>query len=162
MVKLFRRGISQREIARKFRVALHTVQRWIQRSSDLTLQEVDWSDRTHVPQRLANKTTTGVERKVCAIRKKLQKEGALGFSGALTIHQVLQEAKPIHSIPSVRTIGRILKRNGLLDRPRRLRNAAPPAGWYLPGLAVRSVDVDCFDVIEDLRMDSFGLFQVFT
>jgi len=49
-----------------------------------------------------------------------------------------------------------------MDRPRRRRDAAPPAGWYLPGLAQKSVDVDCFDVIEDLRMDSFGLFQVFT
>jgi hypothetical protein len=34
-----------------------------------------------------------------------------------------------------------------MDRPRRRRNAAPPAGWYLPGLAQKSVDVDCFDVI---------------
>jgi hypothetical protein len=59
-------------------------------------------------------------------------------------------------------MGRILRREGFLDRARRIRNAAPPAGWYLPGLAERRLDVDCFDVIEDLRMDGVGLFQVFT
>src|SRR5258706_263225 len=39
---------------------------------------------------------------------------------------------------------------------------APPAGWYLPGLAQGLVDVDCFDVIEDLRLENFGLIQIFT
>lgn len=162
MVKLFREGISQREIARRFRVALHTVQRWIHRANGFSLHEVDWSDRSHTPQKHANKTAAHIERKICAVRKKLEKEGALGFSGALSIHQVLQHTNTLRSVPSVRTIGRILKRRGLLDRPRRIRNAAPPAGWYLPGLADRLVDMDCFDVIEDLGMDRFGLFQVFT
>ena len=96
------------------------------------------------------------------LRKELESKAALGFSGAQSIHEALQGGKDVRPIPSVRTIGRILRREGFLDRARRIRHAAPPAGWYLPGLAERRVDVDCFDVIEDLRMDGVGLFQVFT
>jgi putative transposase len=162
MVKRVRNGKSQRTVAREFGVSLHTVQRWIERARGLALEEVDWFDHPHVPQRIANKTAAHLERKICRIRKKLEKDGSLGFSGALSIHGVLQGARDVGSIPSVRTIGRILKRHGFLDRPRRMRNAAPPPGWYLSGLAGRSVDLDCFDVVEDLRMDGFGLFQVFT
>src|SRR5258706_2795314 len=162
MVKLFRNGKSQRKIARQFGVSLHTVQRWIERSGGFALENVDWSDHSHIPQRIANKTAAHVERKICRIRKTLEKDGTLGVIGALSIHEALQASKEVRSIPSVRTIGRILQRQGFLDRQRRIRNASPPAGWYLPGLAGRSVDLDCFDVVEDLRMDGFGLFQVFT
>lgn len=149
-------------MARKFRVSLHTVQRWWRRAKGLELDAVDWSERPHTAHNIANKTVAGMERKICALRKELQSEGALGFSGAQTIHQILQARQDVGSIPSVRTIGRILRREGFLDRPQRIRNAALPAGWYLPGLADRMVDLDCFDVIEDLRMDGIGLFQVFT
>ena len=64
--------------------------------------------------------------------------------------------------PSVRTIGRILRRQGLLDGQRRVRRAAPPAGWYLPGVAQQRAELDSFDVVEDLRMENLGLFQLFT
>jgi len=62
----------------------------------------------------------------------------------------------------VRTIGRILRRNGLLDGQRRTRRAAPPPGWYLPVAAQQLAEIESFDVIEDLRMEGLGLFQVFT
>lgn len=162
MVRLVRQGKSLREVARRFHVSLHTVQRWLERSKGLALDEVDLSDRSHAPQKVANKTAARIERKVCALRKKLENDGDLGFSGAQSIYEALRATNDSTPIPSVRTIGRILKREGFLDRPRRIRSAAPPAGWYLPALADRSADLDCFDVIEDLRMDSFGLLQVFT
>jgi hypothetical protein len=126
------------------------------------LGAVDWSEGSHVAHRIANKTPADIERKICALRKELESNGALGFSGAQSIHECLQGDKELGLLPSVRTMGRILRREGFLDRARRIRNAAPPAGWYLPGLAERRLDVDCFDVIEDLRMDGVGLFQVFT
>jgi hypothetical protein len=126
------------------------------------LAVVDWSERSHVAHHIANKTTADMERRVCALRKELESKAALGFSGAQSIHEALQGGKDVGPIPSVRTIGRILRREGFLDHARRIRHAAPPAGWYLPGLAERRVDVDCLDVIEDLRMDGVGLFQVFT
>ena len=162
MVNLVRRGVSQREVARRFHVSLHTVQRWLERARNRPLANVDWSARSHLPRKIANKTAAKVEREICALRKKLETEGALGFIGALTIHDALQAAGGADSVPSVRTIGRILQRHGFLDRRRRTRHAAPPAGWYLPGLRQGLVDVDCFDVIEDLRLEAFGLVQIFT
>ena len=162
MIQMVREGKSQRAVARKFKVSLHTVQRWWVRAKGLELDQVDWSERSHIAHRIANKTGMDMEQKICALRKDLESHGALGFSGAQSIHQALQGCQPQGSTPSVRTIGRILRREGFLDRPRRIRNTAPPAGWYLPGLADRSMDVDCFDVIEDLRMDGFGLLQVLT
>jgi putative transposase len=162
MVRLVRQGKSQREIARRFGVSLHTVQRWVDRAGDIPLEAVDWKSRPHIPRTVVNKTAAKIEREICAIRKKLESESALGFSGALSIHEALHGSIPVELVPSVRTIGRILQRNGFMDRRHRVRNQAPPAGWYLPGLAQGALDVDCFDVVEDLRMDSFGLFQVFT
>ena len=162
MVAMVRQGESQRAVARRFGVTLHTVQRWLARADGLGLEAVDWSERSHAAHKIANKTPTDVEQKICALRKELESSAALGFSGAQSIHEALQKLEEQIASPSVRTIGRILRRKGLLDRPRRIRNAAPPAGWYLSGLVGRSVDLDCFDVIEDLRMDGFGLLQVFT
>lgn len=162
MIQMVRQGKAQRAVARKFKVSLHTVQRWWARAEGLELDAVDWSERSHAAHSIANKTAAEMERKICALRKELESDGALGFSGAQSIHEALGGCKDLGPTPSVRTIGRVLRREGFLDRPRRIRNAAPPAGWYLPGLAKRSADLDCFDVIEDLRMDGFGLLQVFT
>ena len=162
MVRMVRQGKSQRAVARRFRVTLHTVQRWLARAKGLELATADWSGRSHVAHIVANKTPADVEEKICALRAELESSAALGFSGAQSIHEALQGSEDPVAKPSVRTIGRILRRKGFLDRPRRIRNAAPPAGWYLSGLAGRSADLDCFDVIEDLRMDGFGLLQVFT
>src|SRR5437764_11721975 len=122
MVQLVRGGKSQREVARRFRISLHTVQRWVHRSEGANLQAVDWSDRPHQPHKIANKTSSKIERKICVVRKRLEKSGALGFSGAQTIHETLQASKLLEIVPSVRTIGRILRRHGFMDRPRRVRN----------------------------------------
>jgi hypothetical protein len=54
------------------------------------------------------------------------------------------------SIPCIRTIGRILARNGVLDGRRRVRRPPPPRGWYLPDVAALRAEIDSFDVITDL------------
>jgi transposase len=79
MVEMVRRGGSQRAVARKFRVSLHTVQRWWARAQGLELGAVDWSERSHVAHHIANKTAADMERKVCALRKELESKAALGF-----------------------------------------------------------------------------------
>lgn len=162
MVALVRRGESQREAARRFRVTLRTVQRWLQRAGDRPLGSVSWKSRSHAPRAVANKTRAALEREICALRKRLADESALGFVGALSIHEALLGQGQCATVPSVRTIGRILRRNGLLDAQQRVRRAAPPVGWYLPAVALGLAEIDSFDVIEDLRMEGFGLFQVFT
>jgi hypothetical protein len=96
------------------------------------------------------------------MRRQLETTGPLGFVGAQAIHEALQQNVELPELPSVRTIGRILRRQGLLDSQRRVRRASPPAGWYLPGLAQQRAELDSFDVVEDLRMENLGLFQLFT
>ena len=69
MIEMVRRGGSERGVARKFRVSLHTVQRWWGRAKGLVLGAVDWSERSHVAHRIANKTPADMERKICVLRK---------------------------------------------------------------------------------------------
>jgi transposase-like protein len=162
MVALVRRGKSQREVARRFGVTLRTVQRWLDRAGERPLASVDWRARSHAPRGVANKTDAALEREICALRKRLATESTLGFVGAQAIHEALLGQPQLPTVPSERTIGRILRRNGLLDARQRVRRAAPPPAWYLPAAAQQLAEIDSFDVIEDLRMEGFGLFQVFT
>ena len=161
LVRAVRKGESMRAVARRFGVALGTVQRWVQRAGDGPLPTVEWANRSRAPQRVANKTEASLERRICALRKELEKESALGFRGAEVIAEQLRE-QGLGPVPSVRTIGRILARQGLLDARGRVRRPAPAPGWYLPDLHGGGVELDSFDVIEDLPLEGFGLCQVFT
>lgn len=162
MVKLVRQGQSMRQVAKRFGVTLRTVQRWAKRADGKPLASVEWQARPKTPRTLANKTSQEMERAVCALRHQLAVEGPLGFVGAQAIAESLREHFPGQDLPGVRTIGRILRRNGLLDGHRRVRRAAPPPGWYLPDVATGQCEIDACDVIEDLRMEGVGLLQVFT
>jgi hypothetical protein len=150
-----------RAVARKFGVALRTVQRWVERAGEAPLKAVDWTSRPKRPRRVANKTEAELEERICLLRKELEKESALGFRGAQIIAEHLEE-QGMKEVPSVRTIGRILARHGLLDVRVRVRRPAPPPGWYLPTVRTGKVELDSFDVIEDLPLEGFGLCQVFT
>jgi len=162
MVKLVRQGLSMRRVSKRFGVTLRTVQRWVRRAGKKPLSSVEWKARPKTPRTVANKTSVGMERAVCALRRQLAVEGPLGFVGAQAIEEALVDQFPGQTLPGVRTIGRILRRNGFLDGQRRIRRAAPPPGWYLPSAAAGRCEIDACDVIEDLRMEGLGLFQVFT
>jgi hypothetical protein len=95
-------------------------------------------------------------------RRKLHRDSALGFCGADAIAEELAPLLPPALQPSVRTINRILAREGLLDGQRRFRHAPPPRAWYLPALAQRQADMDCFDVIEGLVLEGHGEIEVLT
>ena len=161
MVAAVRRGRSQRTVARRFKTTLRTGQRWLARAGQGALARVDWSDRSHAPQRQAGQTAPAVERRIVALRQQLRR-GALGFIGAQAIHEALQSRRSKTPPPSVRTIGRILRRHGLLDGVRRVRQLAPPPGWYLPAVAARRAELDAFDVIEDLPLEAGPRLDVFT
>jgi hypothetical protein len=92
-----------------------------------------------------------VERKILAIRRRLKQRSALGEHGAVAIHRELQ-AKQVTPCPSVRTIGRILQRHGVLDGRRRVRRPPPLRGWYLPEAAAEKAELDSFDTIEGLAI----------
>ena len=161
MVVAVRRGLSQHAVARRFKKALRTVQRWLARAGQRPLGQVDWSDRSRAPRRQARQTSSALERRIVALRQQLQC-GALGFIGAQAIHDALRGRRSKTPPPSVRTIGRVLRRHGLLDGVRRVRQAAPPPGWYLPAVAARRAELDAFDVIEDLPLEAGPRLDVFT
>lgn len=148
-MSLVRDGLSLRRVARKCRVALSTVQRWVARAQDGPLDQVDWSDRLSGCRVSAGRTKTRVEKRVLTVRRQLKTKSDLGEYGAAAIQRELKR-RGARDLPAVRTIGRILERGGALDGRRRLRHRAPPPGWYLPGVAAKRVELDSFDAIEDL------------
>ena len=149
MVAQVREGLGLRMVARKFRVTLSTVQRWVARAGERPLDEVDWSDHPSGCRISPVRTRKRVEERVLKVRRQLKTESDLGEYGAAAIVREL-ERRNDKTIPCERTIGRILVRNGALDGRQRVRRKAPPPGWYLPTVAAHQVELDSFDIIEDL------------
>jgi transposase-like protein len=158
MVRLVRRGQSMRQVAREFGVSLSHVQRWVKRAGNGRLERGDFSDRKAGPKVTANRTDARLEELVLEIRRQLKEKSALGEFGAVAIHRELvrRRIRP-KSLPTVRTIGRILERRGALDGRRRVRRNPPPPGWYLPQ---RDAELDSFDIIEGLRLEGGAQVEV--
>jgi transposase len=160
MVAAVRRGASQRSVAVRVGVALRTVQRWVERAQGRRLDRVDWNARPPVPKR-TKRTDPAIEQRVLTIRRWLKDHSALGEYGAAAIRAEM-EARNIEPRPSIRTIGRILERRGVLDARKRRRRPAPPRGWYLPDVAAENVELDSFDTIEGLAIRGGPHLTVFT
>src|SRR3954465_1963068 len=148
MVAAVRRKTPMREVARRYGVALSTVQTWVARAGDRRLDRVDWSDRPDGPQRPVNRSTPELEDLVLITRRELKGTSDLGEFGAAAIRRALVDLG-VTPLPTIRTIGRILERRGALDG-RRVRRPAPPPGWYLPDVADRRAELDSFDIVEGL------------
>lgn len=141
-----------RSVAENFGVSLHTVQRWVAHAADARLDRVDWSGRRG-GRRDAQATAPDTESLVVDLRKKLRDTSDLGEFGAAAIHRELtlrRKKLRLDSIPSIRTIGRILERRGALDGRTRTRRPAPPTGWYLPEVRECRAELDSFDIVEGL------------
>lgn len=151
IVNLVRRGASLRSVSLRFAISLATVQHWLRRAGDERLDRVDWSDRPSRPALIARLTSPMWVRRIVKARRLLL-TSALGECGAKAVHAHLLACfhKPQDLVPSVRTIGRILLREGLLDSRTRPRRPPPPRGWYLPLLAEGRAELDSFDIVEGL------------
>ena len=161
VVAAVRGGQTQRAVARRFGVGLGHMQYWLARTRGQKLDQVDWSDQSTAPRQQGRQTKVSLQRRVLALRLELRR-GALGFVGAQATHDALRAERPKAKLPCLRTIGRILKRQGALDAVRRVRRAAPPAGWYLPDVAAGGAELDAFDVIEDLPLEAGPRLDVLT
>lgn len=151
MVAALRRGLSQREVARRFRVSLRTVQNWNKRAANKRLDRVDFSTHSSRPHLSPRKTSPELERTILELRQHLRQTSALGEYGAAAIRRALIERnEPL--IPSERTINRVLERHGQFDRHRRIRRTAPEAGWYLPEVHAAAAELDSIDIIEGLAL----------
>ena len=149
MVAAVRRSGSFRAVAARFRVSLCTVHRWFHRAEGKRLDRVDWTNRACGLARALNRTSARLERRIVVLRGWLQRQSALGESGAAAIRRQLK-TEGWASPPCARTIERILHRHGLLTDRRRQRQMPPPPGWYLPELAHGRAELDSLDFIEGL------------
>ena len=160
MVNAVRSGESQRSVAKRFGVSMSVVHRWVKRAGDQPLDNVNWHDRPSGPSVPGNRTPPEIESLVLDTRQSLRQESLLGEHGAVAIHQELVATHPELAIPSVRTIGRILERHGVVDQKKRLRHPAPPRGWYLPEVAEKQAELDQFDIVEGLKIKNGPLVEV--
>src|SRR3990170_6300180 len=74
--------------------------------------------------------------------------------------QIALQAEMRSPAPSIATINRALSRQGLQDAARHIRRAAPPKGWYLPAVAAGEVELDSFDLIDELKIANGPLIWV--
>jgi hypothetical protein len=154
-----RAGQSLRSMAREFQVPLSTVQYWVAHAAGKRLDRVEWEDKSCAP-RKTQRTRPSVERRILSTRQRLKERSALGEHGADAIRRELEGCLP--KLPSRRTVGRILERHGVLDGRRRVRRPAPPAGWYLPQVAAKKRELDCFDTIEGLAIRGGSSLSILT
>jgi hypothetical protein len=120
---------------------------------------VDWHDRPCTPHG-TTRTEAAIEDLVLTMRTELGQVSDLGFHGAEAIHEALK-ARKVETLPSVRTIHRILERRGALDGQRRTRRPAPPPGWHLPEVISEGRELDSFDVVEGLAIKDGPQVEVF-
>lgn len=149
MVVAVRSGDSLRSVASRFSISAPTVARWVDRAQGKRLDRVDFSDRPDIPIRAFNRTGAETEALVLRLRKELRETSVLGEYGAVAILREM-ETQRTHPIPSIRTIGYILQRNGMLDHTIRRRTVPPPPGWHLPEVAGKLCELDQFDFVEGL------------
>jgi hypothetical protein len=151
MVALVRGEMSMRAVAQRFHVSLPTVQRWVKRAQGRRLDRVDWCE--HASRRHRTRCTAEApEELVLRVRQELKEQSDLGGFGAAAVAREWTR-RGLLSLPSLRTIGRILARREVLDARRRPRRRPPPLGWYLPAVATRDAEIDRFDVVEGLVLE---------
>jgi transposase len=149
MVAAVREGESLREVARRFRVSPATVYFWVSKAEGRRLDRVDWEGLSPGCRPAANRTPAAVEAEVMRTRKRLGKT-ILGECGAHAIVHDFEERGL--EVPTVRTVGRILARQGAVTWQGRRRWPSPPRGWYLPDLAAGAAELDSADVVEGLSV----------
>ena len=155
MVAAVRAGQSQRSVARQFGVSLPTVQLWVQRAQDKSLDQVNWEDGSHAPHQQATQTPQETEARILTLRQELSKHSDLGEHGAHAIRRDLLANAPRDpaTVPSIATINPILKRHGAFDAQKRVRRPPPPSGWYLPEVAAKRAEIDESDFVEDILLE---------
>src|SRR5262245_8537137 len=149
--------MSIRQAARQFGFGKSAGAEWVLRTRGHRLDRFDFASCQ--PGRAWNRMSATVEERIVQLRTEL-KASVLGEYGAKAIQAALQSE--IACAPSKAAINRALSRRGLQDGVRRLRQPAPPKGWYLPRVAAKGAELDCVDFIESLKIAGGPLIDVLT
>jgi putative transposase len=161
MVERVQEGFPISVVASQFGVERNTVRFWVKRSQGIPLDQMNWADRSSTPHLVHNRTSREMEQRILECRRFLASpENALGFIGPGAIRDFLKDEG--REPPSLRTVARILNRNGILDQKVRRRFKAPPVGWYIPGLDLGLTNMDVFDTVEGLVIEGQGELEVLT
>src|SRR5262245_13986030 len=107
MVRAVRQGQSLRSVARRFRVSLATVQRWVERAEGQRLDRADFRGAPRGGRRPSNSTGPALEDRILQVRRYLKEQSDLGEHGAAAIRDELLRLG-VPGVPSARTIGRVL------------------------------------------------------
>lgn len=102
--KIIRQENSVAAICREYNISRTTAYKWLQRYQD----GEDFSDRSHTPKTIYNKTSSEQENLILKTRDEHP------AWGARKIHRYLED-KGLYSLPAVSTISDILKRNNRID-----------------------------------------------
>ena len=123
---------------------------WVQRARGSRLDRVDSEDLPPIPH-TTQRTPADIEDLILHLRRQLAEQSDLGHRSAEAIFEALLE-RGTNPLPSIRTIGRVLRRRGALDGKRHVRRLPPPPGWYLPDVAARQAELDSIDIVEGLAI----------
>ena len=116
-VSLMRKGLSAREVGRRFGVSATTALKWDERY-DEKAADSGLSDRSRRPKCSPRRSSAAIEAAVVELRQEYPTWGARKLA------KLLPE-KGVEKVPSPSTIVGILRRHGLLDGPR----AGQPRDW---------------------------------
>jgi len=132
LVKLAQQGgVSIRELCRRFRVSAPTAYKWMSRFAVEGVAGLQ--DRSHRPHRQPRRSSAELEQRVVELR------GRHPVWGPRKLRKLLSHAVPA-PLPSVSTVGAILRRHNLLTAgaplsdspaPRRFEYAAPNELWQM-------------------------------
>jgi hypothetical protein len=99
--------------------------------------------------------------RILTLRHRLRHQDALGEFGPVAILRNLRAESSVEQpLPSRTTIANVLKRRGLIEYSRRVRRPPPPPGWHLPDVAAARAELDSWDVVEGLVIQSVGEIQI--
>jgi transposase InsO family protein len=124
--------LSVREVCRRFRVSAPTAYKWLKRFAAEGLAGLE--DRSHRPHQQPRRSSAALEQRVIELRRRYP------VWGPRKLRKLLSDTMAPAALPSVSTVGAILRRHGLLTAgapasispaPRRFEYAAPNELWQM-------------------------------
>src|SRR5216684_2486402 len=124
--------LSVREVCRRFRVSAPTAYKWLKRFAAEGLAGLE--DRSHRPHQQPRRSSAELEQRVIELRRRYP------VWGPRKLRKLLSDTMAPAALPSVSTVGAILRRHGLLTAgapasispaPRRFEYAAPNELWQM-------------------------------